>query len=81
MEKRTECPKCGFPMATEADDDALAAAAFESGKNPSDMELFGDVLCWDTFVLWHRTGELADALKVWRQKALALQKQLDEVSK
>lgn len=68
--QRTPCSYCSLPLATDEDDAALERVVQETGKVSTDVELFGQPLCWHRSTSDHPNGgELIAALKFWRERA------------
>ena len=68
--QRTPCSYCSLPQATEEDDTKLPNRQMETGTHASDLELFGEPLCWHPLTGEHPNGgELIAALKFWRERA------------
>lgn len=68
--QRYPCSYCSLPLATDEDDATLEHRAKALGKVSTDIELFGEPLCWHSFISEHpNDGQLIEAVKFWRARA------------
>lgn len=68
--QRTPCTYCSLPLATDEDDATLEHRTKALGKVSTDIELFGEPLCWHSFTSEHpNDGQLIETVKFWRARA------------